>query len=156
MELDAVNVWMMVAAGLVLLMTPGVAFFYGGMTRITSAINMMMMVFSAMAVGGLVWVLYGYGLSSGDSIAGLVGNPLSQLGLTGAVADDPASLISIGYGATFAMIAIALIAGAVADRAKFSTWLVFSAAWVTLVYCPLAFMVWGDGQIGRASCRERV
>jgi Amt family ammonium transporter len=55
MELDAVNVWMMVAAGLVLLMTPGVAFFYGGMTRITSAINMMMMVFSAMAVGGLVW-----------------------------------------------------------------------------------------------------
>ena len=81
---------MMVAAGLVLLMTPGVAFFYGGMTRITSAINMMMMVFSAMAVGGLVWVLFGYGLSSGDSIAGIVGNPLSELGLTGSVANDPA------------------------------------------------------------------
>ena len=145
MELDAVNVWMMVAAGLVLLMTPGVAFFYGGMTRITSSINMMMMVFSAMAVGGLVWVLYGYGLSSGESIGGIVGNPLEQLGLTGAVANEPDSLISIGYGSTFAMIAIALIAGAVADRAKFSTWLVFSALWVTLVYCPLAFMVWGDG-----------
>ncbi|MGO2861495.1 MAG: ammonium transporter [Brevibacterium sp.] len=145
MELDAVNVWMMVAAGLVLLMTPGVAFFYGGMTRITSSINMMMMVFSAMAVGGLVWVLYGYGLSSGESIGGIVGNPLEQLGLTGAVANEPESLISIGYGSTFAMIAIALIAGAVADRAKFSTWLVFSALWVTLVYCPLAFMVWGDG-----------
>lgn len=145
MELDAVNVWMMVAAGLVLLMTPGVAFFYGGMTRISSSINMMMMVFSAMAVGALVWVLFGYGLSSGDSIGGIVGNPLSELGLTGAVETDPTTLISIGYGSTFAMIAIALIAGAVADRAKFSTWLVFSAAWVTLVYCPLAFMVWGDG-----------
>ncbi|WP_166823590.1 ammonium transporter [Brevibacterium limosum] len=156
MELDAVNVWMMVAAGLVLLMTPGVAFFYGGMTRITSAINMMMMVFSAMAVGGLVWVLYGYGLSSGDSIAGIVGSPLSQLGLTGAVADDPASLISIGYGSTFAMIAIALIAGAVADRAKFSTWLVFSAAWVTLVYCPLAFMVWGDGLLSESGVIGRL
>lgn len=145
MELDAVNVWMMVAAGLVLLMTPGVAFFYGGMTRITSSINMMMMVFSAMAVGGLVWVLYGYGLSSGESVAGIFGDPLSQIGLTDAVSKQPETLISIGYGATFAMIAIALIAGAVADRAKFSTWLVFSAAWVTLVYCPLAFMVWGDG-----------
>ncbi|MCI4010654.1 ammonium transporter [Brevibacterium sp. ZH18] len=145
MELDAVNVWMMVAAGLVLLMTPGVAFFYGGMTRITSSINMMMMVFSAMAVGGLVWVLYGYGLSSGESVAGIFGDPLSQIGLTDAVTKQPETLISIGYGATFAMIAIALIAGAVADRAKFSTWLVFSAAWVTLVYCPLAFMVWGDG-----------
>src|SRR5690625_7864642 len=78
MELDAVNVWMMVAAGLVLLMTPGVAFFYGGMTRITSAINMMMMVFSAMAVGGLVWVLYGDGLSPGDSIAQIGGDPASR------------------------------------------------------------------------------
>lgn len=145
MELDAANVWMMVAAGLVLLMTPGVAFFYGGMTRITSSINMMMMVFSAMAVAGLVWVLYGYGMSSGDSVAGVFGSPLSQIGLAEAVAQSPETLISIGYSATFAMIAIALIAGAVADRAKFSTWLVFSAIWVTLVYCPLAFMVWGGG-----------
>src|SRR5699024_4417954 len=112
---------------------------------ITSAINMMMMVFSAMAVGRLVWVLYGYGLSSGDSVAQIVGNPMSQLGLTGAGAADPQTLISIGYGSTCAMIAIALIAGAVADRAKFSPWLVFSAAWVTFVYGPLAFRVWGDG-----------
>src|SRR5699024_6769884 len=136
----------------------------------------------AMAVGGLVWVLYGYGLSSGDSIAQIVGNPMSQLGLTGAVANDPETLISIGYGSTFAMIAIAPIAGAVAarakfstwlvfsfasgstfswisiaffagacaDRAKFSPWLVFSAAWVTLVYCPLAFMVWGDGLLSES------
>ncbi|MBR7503599.1 ammonium transporter, partial [Mycobacterium tuberculosis] len=90
------------------------AFFYGGMTRISSSINMMMMVFSAMAVGALVWVLYGYGLSSGESIGGIVGNPLSQIGLSGAVAGEPETLISIGFGATFAMIAIALIAGAVA------------------------------------------
>ncbi|MGO1325526.1 MAG: ammonium transporter, partial [Brevibacterium aurantiacum] len=150
MELDAVNVWMMVAAGLVLLMTPGVAFFYGGMTRITSSINMMMMVFSAMAMGGLVWVLFGYGLSSGDSVLGIFGNPLSQIGLADAVANEPEALISIGYGSTFAMIAIALIAGAVADRAKFSTWLVFAGLWVTLVYCPLAFMVWGDGLLSES------
>ena len=150
MELDAVNVWMMVAAGLVLLMTPGVAFFYGGMTRITSSINMMMMVFSAMAMGGLVWVLFGYGLSSGDSVLGIFGNPLSQIGLADAVANEPEALISIGYGSTFALIAIALIAGAVADRAKFSTWLVFAGLWVTLVYCPLAFMVWGDGLLSES------
>ncbi|MBM6588584.1 MULTISPECIES: ammonium transporter [unclassified Brevibacterium] len=150
MELDAVNVWMMVAAGLVLLMTPGVAFFYGGMTRITSSINMMMMVFSAMAMGGLVWVLFGYGLSSGDSVLGIFGNPLSQIGLADAVANEPEALISIGYGSTFAMIAIALIAGAVADRAKFSTWLVFAGLWVALVYCPLAFMVWGDGLLSES------
>ncbi|MDN6372183.1 MAG: ammonia channel protein, partial [Brevibacterium aurantiacum] len=150
MELDAVNVWMMVAAGLVLLMTPGVAFFYGGMTRITSSINMMMMVFSAMAMGGLVWVLFGYGLSSGDSVLGIFGNPLSQIGLADAVANEPEALISIGYGSTFAMIAIALIAGAVADRAKFSTWLVFAGLWVTLVYCPLAFMVWGAGLLSES------
>src|SRR5699024_1925088 len=131
-------------------MTPGVAFFYGGMTRITSAINMMMMVFSAMAVGGLVWVLYGYGLSSGDSVAQIVGNPMSQLGLTGAVANDPESRISIGYGSTFATIAIAPIAGAAADRATSSTSLYFSAAWVTRVYCPLAFMVWGDGLLSES------
>ncbi|RBP67926.1 ammonium transporter [Brevibacterium sanguinis] len=148
MELDAANVWMMVAAGLVLLMTPGVAFFYGGMTRITSSINMMMMVFSAMAVAGLVWVLYGYGLSSGDSIAGVFGSPAAQIGLAEAVAESPETLIAIGYSATFAMIAISLIAGAVADRARFSTWLVFSALWVTIVYCPLAFMVWGGGLLG--------
>ncbi|GAA1546302.1 ammonium transporter [Brevibacterium picturae] len=150
MELDAVNVWMMVAAGLVLLMTPGVAFFYGGMTRITSSINMMMMVFSAMAMGGLVWVLFGYGLSSGDSVLGIFGNPLSEIGLADTVANEPEALISIGYGSTFAMIATALIAGAVADRAKFSTWLVFAGLWVTLVYCPLAFMVWGDGLLSES------
>lgn len=150
MELDAANVWMMIAAGLVLLMTPGVAFFYGGMTRITSSINMMMMVVSAMAVGAIVWVLFGYGLSSGESVGGIVGNPIAQLGLAEAVAGRPDSLIPIGYEATFAMIAIALIAGAVADRAKFSTWLVFAALWVTFVYCPLAFMVWGEGLLSEA------
>ena len=155
MDLDAANVWMMVAAGLVLLMTPGVAFFYGGMTRLTSSINMMMMVFSAMAVGGLVWILFGYGLSSGDSVAEIFGNPLSQLGLADAVANEPETLISIGYGSTFAMIAIALIAGAVADRAKFSTWLVFAALWVTFVYCPLAFMVWGDGLLSESGAIGR-
>lgn len=150
MDLDAISVWTMVAAALVLLMTPGVAFFYGGMTRMASSINMMMMVFGAMAIAALVWVLYGYGLTSGESIAQIAGNPIPQLGLADAVANDPASLITIGYSATFAIISIALIAGAVADRAKFSTWLVFSALWVTFVYCPLAFMVWGDGLLSES------
>src|SRR5699024_12201124 len=73
-----------------------------------------------------------------------------HLELAGAFATDPESLSSSCYGSTFALVAIAPVAGAVPDRAKFSTWLVSSAAWVTLVYCPLAFMVWGDGLLSES------
>ncbi|TFI01660.1 ammonium transporter [Micrococcus lylae] len=133
----------MVCAGLVLLMTPGLAFFYGGMTRAKASLNMMMMSFISMGLIGVVWVLWGYSMTGGDGFAGIVGNPFADFGLYGAVNTE--GLVGIGFGATFAIITVALISGAVADRAKFSTWCVFVPVWVTLVYCPMAFMVWGGG-----------
>ena len=141
--LSAEAVWTMVCAGLVLLMTPGLAFFYGGMTRAKASLNMMMMSFISMGLIGVVWVLWGYSMTGGDGFAGIVGNPFADVGLYGAVNTE--DLVGIGFGATFAIITVALISGAVADRAKFSTWCVFVPVWVTLVYCPMAFMVWGGG-----------
>lgn len=145
MELGSLDVWMIVAGALVLLMTPGLAFFYGGLTQAKSSVNMMMMSFAAMGLVALVWALWGSSVAAGDSVAGVFGNPFSDFGLYTTLAEDPAALIGVGFGATFAIITVALISGAIADRAKFSAWMVFVPVWVTLVYCPLAFMVWGDG-----------
>jgi ammonium transporter, Amt family len=142
-ELTAGHVWVMVCAGLVLLMTPGLAFFYGGLTRAKASLNMMMMSFISIGLVAVVWVLWGSNMAGGDGVAQLFGNPVSDLGLYKALGTE--DLIGIGYGATFAIITVALISGAIADRAKFSTWMVFVPVWVTLVYCPLAFMVWGGG-----------
>ncbi|USQ76770.1 ammonium transporter [Ornithinimicrobium cryptoxanthini] len=154
MELTATDVWVMVSAALVLLMTPGLAFFYGGLARAKAALNMVMMSFVSIGLVGVVWVLWGYGMTSSPGIlGGLVGDPTADLGLSEHV--GTADLIGIGYAATFAIITVALISGAVADRTRFSAWCVFVPVWVTLVYCPLAFMVWGggllsaDGAIGR-------
>ncbi|WP_232549634.1 ammonium transporter [Propioniciclava soli] len=136
-------IWVMVSAGLVLFMTPGLAFFYGGLSRARSAINMMMMSFAAMGLVALVWLLWGYSMSGGGtSIAGIFADPISHFGLTQIGGED---LVGVGFGATFAIITVALISGAVADRARFKAWMVFVPVWVTLVYCPLAFMVWGGG-----------
>ncbi|MHA7281968.1 ammonium transporter, partial [Arthrobacter sp. TMS2-4] len=143
MDLTAGHVWVMISAALVLLMTPGLAFFYGGMTRAKAALNMMMMSFIAVGLVGIVWVLWGYSMTGGDGIAQLFGNPFTSFGLTGLIGTE--DLIGAGYGATFAIITVALISGAIADRAKFGAWVIFVPIWVTLVYCPLAFMVWGGG-----------
>ncbi|MFB9069951.1 ammonium transporter [Citricoccus parietis] len=154
MELTSGHVWTMVCAALVLLMTPGLAFFYGGMTRAKAALNMMMMSFVSIGLVAVVWVLWGYNMTGGDGIAQMFGNPFADFGLYGSLGTE--DLIGIGFGATFAIITVALISGAIADRAKFSTWVVFVPIWVTAVYCPLAFMVWGggllsaDGAIGSA------
>ncbi|WP_114907319.1 ammonium transporter [Ornithinimicrobium murale] len=154
MELTATDVWVMVSAALVLLMTPGLAFFYGGMARAKAALNMMMMSFVSIGLVGVVWVLWGFGMTSAPEIlGGLVGDPTADLGLSEHVGTG--DLIGIGYAATFAIITVALISGAVADRTRFSAWVAFVPVWVTLVYCPLAYMVWGggllsaDGAIGR-------
>ena len=143
MELTAGHVWIMVSAALVLLMTPGLAFFYGGMTRAKAALNMMMMSFISIGMVGVIWVLWGYSMTSGDGFLQMVGNPFANFGLEGI--DTPDGLITVGFGATFAIITVALISGAIADRAKFGAWTVFVPVWVTLVYCPLAYMVWGGG-----------
>ncbi|WP_427017116.1 ammonium transporter [Pseudarthrobacter sp. P1] len=143
MQITAGNVWLMVSAALVLLMTPGLAVFYGGMTRAKAALNMMMMSFVSAGIVGVVWVLWGYSMTTGEGIGGLFGNPFANFGLEGIAGTT--DLIKAGFSATFAMVTVALISGAIADRAKFTSWVIFVPVWVTVVYCPLAYMVWGGG-----------
>jgi Amt family ammonium transporter len=156
MELDTgATAWMLMSASLVLLMTPGLALFYGGMVRGKSVLNMMMMSFGAIAVTGVIYVLWGWSMSYGADVAGIFGNPFDQFGLSGAIYDSAGEfviddfgvpgIVGIGFQATFAIITVALISGAIADRVKFGSWLVFVGLWVTLAYFPMAHMVWGGG-----------
>ncbi|MCY0905497.1 ammonium transporter [Arthrobacter sp. H14-L1] len=142
--------WVLASAALVLLMTPGLAFFYGGMTRAKGVLNMMMMSFGAIAVVGVLWILFGYSATFGtDMVGGLLGNPLQKFGLEGVLdTGTSAPLVGtipeiafVGFQATFAIIAVALVSGSIADRAKFGAWLLFAAIWVTLVYFPVAHWV---------------
>ncbi|WP_431711951.1 ammonium transporter [Glutamicibacter uratoxydans] len=145
MELTTASLWVLIAGALVLLMTPALGLFYGGMTRSTGVVNMMLMSFSAAAITAVVWVLWGYSLSAGQpAIAGLIGNPLSDFGLA---QTDPADLLDVGFAGAFAMIAVAIISGAIADRSRFGAWLVFVPVWVSLVYAPIAFWIWGGGML---------
>ncbi len=142
--MDGYHAWMLMAASLVLMMTtPGLALFYGGMSRSKSVLNMMMMSFSALGVVGIVYVLWGWSMSyGGGDVAGLFANPFTTFGLNDVA---PADYIFVGFQLTFAVITAALISGAIADRVRFSAWLVFVPIWVTLSYFPLAHMVWGGG-----------
>ncbi|SDL32863.1 ammonium transporter [Tessaracoccus oleiagri] len=152
LELDTgATAWLLTSASLVLLMTPALALFYGGMVRARTVLNMMLMAFGAMAVVAIAWTLFGYSIAFGDDIAGLFGNPLQFFGLAG---DDSQSvlagsgvpfLVGAGFQMTFAIISAALISGAIADRVRMRSWLVFVAVWVLVVYAPLAHMVWGGG-----------
>jgi Amt family ammonium transporter len=145
------SLWLLVAAALVLLMTPGVAFFYGGMVKSKSVISMMMMSFGAIALVAVLWVLYGYSFSftSGSDwvIPHVIGNPFTNFALipqlTSGAGGGPNlnALAFAGFQATFAIITVALISGAIADRAKFGAWMVFAGVWVTLVYFPVASWV---------------
>ena len=146
--------WLLTSAALVLLMTPGLAFFYGGMVRTKSVLNMLMMCFGAMAVVGVIWVIYGYSLTFGDDVTGgLFGDITQYLGLSGLLGGD--ALTGTGFVAfqgMFAIITVALIAGAIADRARFGAWLVFCGLWATLVYFPVAHWVFDfstdEGHVG--------
>ncbi|HEX7538052.1 MAG TPA: ammonium transporter [Dermatophilaceae bacterium] len=143
--------WVLVSAALVLLMTPGVALFYGGMVRAKSVLNMMMMSFGAMATISVAWVLWGYSEAFGESWHGLVGNPFQHFGLANLLSDKSVygtipALAFVAFQAVFAIITVALISGAIADRAKYSTWLIFTVVWATLVYFPVANWVFAfDG-----------
>ena len=136
--------WAVMATALVLLMTPGLAFFYGGLVKAQSVVSMMMMSFGSMALIGVLWVLYGYSMSAVNSPTDFSGNPLTYFGLEGMGNDD---LIGAAFGATFAIITVALISGAIADRAKFGSWLVFAGLFATVAYFPVAAWVWGGGWI---------
>jgi Amt family ammonium transporter len=142
-EITAQHVWLMIAGAMVLLMTPGLGLFYGGMTRAKAALNMIMMSFISAGIVGVVWVLWGYSMTTGAGILGIFGNPFTNFGLQNLIGSP--DLIKAGFSATFAIVTVALISGAIADRAKFSAWAVFVPVWVTLVYCPLAYMIWGGG-----------
>jgi ammonium transporter, Amt family len=154
------SLWLLVAAALVLLMTPGVAFFYGGMVKAKSVISMMMMSFGAIALVAVLWVLYGYSMAfsqgSDWAIPHVIGNPFAHAGLIdflgaqkdGTLSPDVNSLAFAGFQATFAIITVALISGAIADRAKFGAWMVFAGVWVTFVYFPVCAWVFNLGKDG--------
>ena len=153
--------WVLASAALVMVMTPGLALFYGGMVRARSVLNVMMMTFVCLGVVGLVWVLYGYSLALGpDAWAGLVGGlgDLGLGGLSGRTVGPPGSVLPAGayamFQLMFAVITPALISGAFAERMKFSALIVFMVLWVTLIYFPMAHMVWywgGPDAVGNAA-----
>src|SRR3954447_7766199 len=150
--MDGYYAWMIVATAFVLMMTtPALALFYGGMTRSKSVLNMMMMSYIALAVVGIVFVLWGWsegwgGDGVGNGNGKLIANPFSMFGLDGVTNSN---YIYVMFQLTFASITAALISGAIADRVKLSSWIVFLPLWVTLCYFPLAHMVWGGGWISQ-------
>lgn len=153
MELSAGDTaWVLASTALVLLMTPGLAFFYGGMTKAKSTLNMMMMSFAAIAIVSILWVVYGFSLAFGNSGSGYYGafslsglsSAVGQLTNNGGMYGIPL-LAFAGFQLMFAVITPALISGAIADRAKFLTWCIFIVLWVTIVYFPVAHWVFDFG-----------
>ena len=143
--------WILICTALVMLMTPGLALFYGGMVRRKNAISTTMMSFCALGVVALLWVLYGYSLSFGADREGLIGG-LEYLLLRG-VGQSPSDVYAstiphlafFAFQGMFAVITVALISGAVVERIRFGALILFSALWATIVYCPVAHWVWGAG-----------
>ncbi|UDY22657.1 ammonium transporter [Nocardioides sp. Kera G14] len=155
--MDGYYAFFIVATALVLMMTtPALALFYGGMSRSKSVLNMMMMSFTAMGLIGIIYVLWGWSMSGLDDANGfgngkLIGAVFKGFGLNGETwsVDDPtgtgSTYLWVAFQLTFAVITAALISGAIADRVKLSAWLVFIGIWVTLCYFPVAHNVWGGG-----------
>jgi Amt family ammonium transporter len=149
------TVWILISAALVMLMTPGVALFYGGMVRRKNLLSTMMMSFACLGLVGLLWIFYGYSLSFGTDHAGIIGG-LNYIGLKN-VGQAPSPIYAptvphLGFmifQAMFAIITVALFTGAIVERVKFSALCVFSALWLTLVYSPIAHWVWGGGWLAR-------
>ena len=143
--------WVLISSALVLLMTPGLALFYGGMVRSKNVLGTVMQSFIAIAVVSAIWVLYGYSLAFGPDMNHIIGN-LSWSGLRGVGQNPyPEYAATIPHQAfmlfqmMFAVITPALITGAFAERFKFKTYLFFLVIWTTFVYCPIAHWVWGIG-----------
>ncbi len=165
-SIDAGNtVWLLASSALVLLMTPGLALFYGGLNRAKGVLNMMMMSFSAIGLISVLWLFYGFsiafGTNSSEGVNKFFGSFTQYLGtktflgegdLWGATAENPSGIgvplyVFMAFQMMFAVITVALISGAISDRTKFAGWLVFAGAWATLVYFPVAHWVWGGGFI---------
>jgi Amt family ammonium transporter len=142
--------WMLVAAALVLLMTPALAFFYGGLVRSKNALNTMMMSFVSLGFVGVLWAMLGYSLAF--STGGAWIGDLSRVFLRG-VGMEPQGTIPhvlfMAYQGTFAIITAALISGAIVERMRFSIYVLFISLWSLLVYCPVAHWVWGGGWLAK-------
>ena len=154
---QADNAWVLVSSALVLLMTPGLAMFYGGMTRSKNVLSTMMHSFFVMGLASIIWLFYGFSISfAPDAWGGLIGG-LNYIGLSGIGSDlfpdlvDPSKTMTIPgttfmiFQCMFAIITPALISGAFAERMKFSAFAIFMFLWITVVYCPVAHWVWGPG-----------
>ena len=142
--------WMLVSTALVLLMTPALGFFYGGLVRAKNALNTMMMSIAAIGVAGIVWALVGYSLAFAEGtgfIGGLDHALLRGVGLE--TRGTIPHLLFMAYQGTFAIITAALISGAIVERKRFRAYLVFVALWTAVVYAPLAHWVWGGGWLAR-------
>jgi ammonium transporter, Amt family len=158
-EIDTGNTaWLLLSSALVLLMTPGLALFYGGLNRSKGVLNMMMMSFSAIGLISVLWVIYGFSLAFGtndsDGANNIIGSFTQYLGTeTDFIGDIWGETgipvyVFLAFQMMFAVITVALISGAASDRLKFAGWLVFAFGWFTLVYVPVAHWVWGGGFIG--------
>jgi Amt family ammonium transporter len=156
------TMFLIICSAMVLFMTPGLAFFYGGLVRASSVVSMMMMSIGSLGLIGVMWVLFGYAISfanagQGQYIGwdGVVGIDLNKLGLEDlvkqALANDGSGLAFAGFQGTFAVITVALISGAIADRARFGSWMIFAGLWATLVYFPVAGWIFNfsvkDGKV---------
>jgi Amt family ammonium transporter len=142
--------WILAATALVALMTPGVGFFYGGLVRKKNFIAMIMLAFVAFALVSIQWVLVGYSLAFGPDVGGFIGN-LDFVGLNG-VGMDPGSyspaipgLLYMIFQLVFATVTMAIVTSGIAERVRFSSYLIFALLWTTIVYDPLAHWVWGGG-----------
>jgi Amt family ammonium transporter len=147
------NAWVLISAALVLIMIPGVGLFYGGMVRKKNAISTIIFSFAIMGVISLQWILFGYTLAFGKDISGVIGGldflGLNGVGMTVKEGLSIPALTFMIFQAMFAIITVALITGSYVERIKFSSFLVFSLAWATLVYDPIAHWVWGGGWLAQ-------
>jgi ammonium transporter, Amt family len=144
--------WMIVATALVMMMTPaGLALFYGGLSRYKNLLNTYAMTFAAYCLASVIWVVWGYSLAFGTDRAGLIGGfeffLLNGIGVDSISGTIP-QFVFVLFQMTFAGITLALVIGSIVDRLRFSSWIVFSILWVTLVYCPVAHWAWGGGWMG--------
>jgi len=147
--------WLLISAALVMLMTPALALFYGGMVRRKNVLSTIMMSTVILGIIGILWMLYGYSLSFGKDIGGIIGN-LDYFALHN-VGQDPSPIYAttvphlafMMYQGMFAIITVALITGAIVERMKFSALIIYAILWFTIIYCPVTHWVWGGGWLAK-------
>jgi ammonium transporter, Amt family len=146
--------WMLIATALVMVMTPGLGLFYGGMVRSKNVLGTIMQSYMCLGIVSILWVFYGYSLAFGPDIGGIIGSfawaGLAGVGITpGPYSDKIPHLVYCAFQLMFAIITPALITGAFAERMKFSAFVLFTILWSTLVYLPVCHWVWGGGWLGK-------